>query len=151
MALAVAVGSTMGSPLRCAEDLPLSRWRRHDLGMLQGCWRRQSDMETREVGSGTKRAVVSWKLCFDDDGRGQQTVVWSDAGSCTSKTLASFHTDDTLVIDTQVCQSPSYRLYALSIVCHWQSSTQADCPAYYPGGKPIKEWPGGFHPGIFLR
>ena len=151
IALAAAVGSTMGMPLRCAEDLPLSRWRRHDLGMLQGCWHRQTDMETREVGSGQRRTVDSWKLCFDSDGAGFQTVVWTDGGSCHSAVAASFRADDTLVLDTQECQRVGYRLLALSIACRWQNPTQADCPAYYAGGKPIKEWPGGFHQGIFRR
>ncbi len=147
-ALAIALATAL--PASCRADLPLARWQRHDLSMLQGCWRRLTDMQTRSVVNGFARQVQSWTFCFGFAGAGQEHVTY-DGGSCSAAAMARFHADDTLEIDTAPCPGRGYTILPESFPCRWRDPSAADCPGYLAGGRPVPFWPGGFHPGLFVR
>lgn len=73
--------------------LPLERWQHHDLAMFQGCWSRVSAMNVREEATDRILPVSSWRLCFDEQGNGTQTISLTDGHRCTGPVHAAFEGD----------------------------------------------------------
>ena len=81
-------------------DLPIDEdgFDDRDLAALEGCWNLASDYritnpDTREA-SGTE----SWQMCFDDGGRGTQTLEFENGVRCEGRVQAQFEPDGSLRI-----------------------------------------------------
>ncbi|MGH7117826.1 MAG: hypothetical protein ACREFP_02335 [Acetobacteraceae bacterium] len=131
--------------------LPIQAWRQHDLGMLNGCWHRYTNMVTRNPYTGEVNRVASWLLCFNNSGQGVQKLVWRDGVSCTNPITAHFDPGGNLTIqDTIPCgQSASTPrgLFLGRENCSRVSPSVASCPRTWLAGPN----PGSISPGMFRR
>jgi hypothetical protein len=110
-------------------DLPQENWNRHDLAMLEGCWRNITHLETHDASTGALRDVRQWQLCFDRSGNGRQTLVWTDGVTCQGPMRATFSDDSHLVLtDSARCTAASRRfLYGGRFECERISDSEATC------------------------
>jgi hypothetical protein len=109
-------------------DFSQERWNRHDLAMLEGCWRNVTTFNTRDVRTGKVQAVSHWWLCFDRLGDGRQTVSWADGISCMGRIVASFSGEDHLRLnDTERCAGSTRTLFSGRFDCERTSDGKASC------------------------
>ncbi|MGH6918076.1 MAG: hypothetical protein ACREJ0_10270 [Geminicoccaceae bacterium] len=73
--------------------------RQGDEQALAGCWELASDYMMEEVSTGEPMPVQDWEICFADDGRGSQTMVFTSGLRCHGRANADFPDDSTLQID----------------------------------------------------
>jgi hypothetical protein len=84
--------------------LPADRWDRRDLGMLEGCWNRETAMQTTDRQTGRINRVVRWVTCFDRNGVGRQQVTYENGMTCSGPVRAEFLPNGRLAInDTAPC------------------------------------------------
>lgn len=108
-------------------ELPQQRWEQGDLAMLEGCWRRISNMATREIATGRVLDVAEWRMCFDRSGTGRQSLVWNDGERCEGPLQASFAQSRMLIAEPAQCVGASRTLVVGRYSCERQSDTVADC------------------------
>lgn len=58
--------------------------------MLEGCWNRISNMRVHDIATDQSRSVASWRICFDRNGRGNQTITLTDGRQCRGPLDARF-------------------------------------------------------------
>lgn len=109
-------------------ELPSDAWNRHDLAMLEGCWHSSTRMETRDLATDRVHAVEEWRLCFDRNGRGHQSIRWTDQSVCTGPQSANFLQDDQLLLqDTARCGASGRNLRRGTFTCRRINDTEATC------------------------
>ena len=109
-------------------ELPMDRWTRRDLAMLDGCWHNSSQLNTRNEASGEVEAVREWRLCFDRSGHGRQTIVWNGGGTCDGSLSANFSDEGQLrLADAANCSGPGKNLRRGTFVCRRIDDEEADC------------------------
>jgi hypothetical protein len=110
-------------------DLPQENWNRHDLTMLEGCWRNITNLVTQDSRTHQIQQVDQWRLCFDRSGSGHQTITWTDGITCQGPMRATFSNDSHLVLtDTARCSAASRRfLYVGRFECERISDSEATC------------------------
>jgi hypothetical protein len=97
--------------------------------MLEGCWHRYTNMTTRNLTTGEMMSVREWKICFNRQGQGEETIVWSDGQSCHNRMQAQFNpAGDVNMRDLERCRSAQGSLVLGEWVCHRVSDTEASCP-----------------------
>jgi hypothetical protein len=115
-------------------DLPEDRWNRRDLSMLEGCWKRYTNMSIRNVQTQRVLPARDWEICFDADGHGRQTIVLDSGARCSNDLAAHFNGDGTLEFeqparcafdrDTGVAE-----LFRTRTICRRESDIEASCEA----------------------
>jgi hypothetical protein len=128
-------------------ELPQQRWEQGDLAMLEGCWRRISNMTTREIATGRVLDVAEWSMCFDRVGTGRQTLVLTSGERCEGPLRASFAQNRMLINEPAECTGPTRTLTLGRYSCERQSDTVADCERTELSGPT----PGRSTPGRFTR
>ena len=109
------------------QDLPQDRWDRRDLSMLDGCWRKYSNMRTVDLETGQFYGVREWRLCFDQQGGGSQSIIYDDGQKCTNPLRAEFAANGQLQLkDTSRCQGGRGLMRQRSL-CRRISDTEAEC------------------------
>lgn len=114
-------------------DLPEDKWNRHDLAMLEGCWKRYTNMRVHQVDPPHRVfGVLDWEICFGTGGRGHQTVVLNSGARCTNDLMAHFNSDNTLQFDEPGrCRFDRHTgidlLLRSKAVCHRESDLEASC------------------------
>jgi hypothetical protein len=130
------------------KPLPQDRWDRHDLSMLRGCWDRTSNMQLHNIHTGEIADVRSWKMCFDANGRGHQSITLNDGRHCEQGLQARFgNSNDLQIAEDGRCEFPddNYLLHG-EMTCHRESDTEASCPrAALEGPNAGRSNPGMFH------
>lgn len=107
--------------------LPHDRWNQHDLSMLEGCWSRISNMTVRDIATDRALPVATWRICFDRQGTGSQTLTLQNGSQCTGSVQATF-ADNRLVTQAARCTGPSFGTFVRSEqVCTRVSDDEADC------------------------
>jgi hypothetical protein len=135
----------------CHNDLPLSRWRAHDLTMLDGTWRRFSNMKTKELKTGRIIGVRSWTFSFDHGGEGVQTLAWDDGNACRGPVGARFDDTGLLILDAEDCNGGE-SFVATTFRCRWIDASVADCSALErdPSWREGRDWSSASE-GLFRR
>jgi hypothetical protein len=114
-------------------DLPAERWRERDLGILEGCWQRQTNMQVFDRDSGAVRRVRRWQLCFDGNGSGTQELQWSDGTVCRGRLRARFAADGSLQFnDSGIPCSNGAFIYRQETACERRDDGTARCRARQP-------------------
>jgi hypothetical protein len=117
-------------PLRHAEAtppaLPGDRWDRHDLTMLDGCWNRISNMAVHNPATDTVLPVASWRICFDGNGVGTQTMTLQNGGRCTGPVVASFD-GNRMITRAAQCRGPGLSFVRSEQDCTRVSDDEASC------------------------
>jgi hypothetical protein len=107
-------------------DLPADRWG-HDISMLDGCWHKYTSMQTTEIGTGKKRSVREWTLCFDRSGHGKQTIIWDDDARCENELSARFNGGDRLGLSDKRNCAGTRSLVLTDSNCQRISDSEAVC------------------------
>lgn len=108
-------------------ELPQDLWNRHDLSMLNGCWHNVTRMVTTD-GARRQLDVQEWQICFNASGAGEQTLRWSDGGTCRGATAAAFSAEDRLLLtDAEKCHGTNRYLYRGRMTCTRLNDTEATC------------------------
>ncbi|MEM0990194.1 MAG: hypothetical protein AAGK00_15065 [Pseudomonadota bacterium] len=74
------------------------RWNDRDVGMMEGCWRLDSDFFGRDTRTGEEHRITDWRICFDGEGTGSQEMQIGDLATCEGPIQVSFEDDGTLVM-----------------------------------------------------
>lgn len=115
-------------------DLPADRWDRGDVSMLEGCWNLDSNYTIRDVRTGRISRVRSWRMCFDRNGRGTQTLIYENGTRCEAPVEGSFAGRELRLndVDDVQCSDGSY-IYRRLATCQRVSDTRATCTSRQPG------------------
>ena len=120
------------------EGLDAEQWDEQDIEVLAGCWVLDSDYQTMDVQTREVSDVASWNMCFEPDGRGNQTIVYDTGLSCRSDNTARFNDRGQLEISDSgnvMCSDRSY-IYSRVMTCDLQPDGTASClsRSSYDGG-----------------
>ncbi len=121
-------------PLPDPDRLDAERWEQSDITLLEGCWSMASDLSFEDIETGEVRDAVSWEMCFDSLGRGDQEIVMSDGATCSEPVTASFLEDGRLRIEDQgnVHCSDEYYIFQRTITCNLEPGGEAACQSQQP-------------------
>lgn len=121
------------SPPAPRTDLPAERWNRGDLGMLEGCWNLDSNYTTRDVRTGRVSRVQSWRMCFDRNGRGSQTLIYDNGTRCEAPVEGSFDGPNLRIRDRGDvrCTDGSY-IFERFAECRRVNDSRAACTSRQP-------------------
>lgn len=113
-------------------DIPAERWNNREVGLMQGCWNRITNMRVRRI-SGEEFPVRSWRMCFDEHGNGTQDLIWENGTQCHGTVRARFLPDGRLELDEAEapCSDGSRNLRAQT-ECTRAADGTADCDRYIP-------------------
>ena len=115
------------SPPPPRAELPQDRWEQGDLGLLEGCWSNVMEMRTRDYETGRVGRVRSWRLCFDRQGRGRQSLVWTDGARCDGPIRARFEGSRMRIEEPENCSAPGRSLYRARWECERLDDSEASC------------------------
>ena len=108
-------------------DLPQERWDRRDMTMLEGCWTLTTGIRVGP-NAASMVPVRTWRMCFDGQGAGQQTMVLESGASCEGPLAASFDGGDQLhVTQPRSCTGPGLSLNRSDMQCRRISDSEATC------------------------
>lgn len=108
-------------------DLPQDRWNRRDVSLLEGCWTLTTGIR---VGPNPASMVPvrTWRMCFDTQGAGNETVQLENDTSCEAPLAASFEGGDQLrVAQRRACAGPRLTINRNDMLCRRLSDTDALC------------------------
>ena len=112
-------------------DLPIdeSGFDDRDLAALEGCWNLASDYRITNPDTGEVAATDAWQMCFDDQGRGTQTLDFENGTRCEGRVQAQFEPDGSLrVIDLgNVPCDNGLAIVQRVIDCSRQADGSVDC------------------------
>ena len=77
-------------------DIPEEDWEDRDIGLLEGCWSLINDMQVTDLETTVAYPVEDWRICFDESGVGEQTIVYRNGTRCTGAIQADFLPDGRL-------------------------------------------------------
>lgn len=126
-------------------DFPKDAWDKKDKSMLKGCWHLTTPLKLVVRGAGIWTPVESWKVCFNQSGNGNQTIVKADKTSCNGPVSAYFQGEQLVIKQPGNCNG-SFFLVQGTQVCTRVSDTEARC-LYNDDDRPS----GNKVPGIFKR
>ncbi len=109
--------------------LDAEQWEEQDIEVLAGCWVLDSDYQTTNVRTGEISDVASWNMCFESDGRGNQTIMYDTGRSCRSGNTARFNDRGQLEISDNgnvMCSNGGY-IYSRVMTCDLQQDGTASC------------------------
>ena len=114
-------------------DIPEDAWQDRDLGLLEGCWQRITNLSTRDTVTGRTTPVRSWQVCFDTAGQGRQVVIYENGLRCEGGISAAFLPDGRLGMrDTGAITCPDRRIHAHVYECDRVADGTAVCVARQP-------------------
>ncbi len=125
---------------RTPPQIPERDWREREVSFLEGCWRLASDYRITRRDTGQVFAAREWRMCFDRNGAGSQTLEFENGARCESAVQAEFAPDGSLlVIDggDVPCDNGS-NIDRRIMQCQRQADGTADCvtrhtrPPAYP-------------------
>ena len=110
------------------------RWRDRDLTMLKGCWSLDSSYTMVDGRTGRPRGVRSWQMCFDSQGRGQETQIFTDGARCAGPITAQFQANGRLRVDenTDVPCGDGSRITRRRTTCQIAAGGRAQCQNMHP-------------------
>lgn len=115
-------------------DLPRERWDQRDLSMFEGCWSLYTSLSVFNEDRTRRSGVSSWRMCFDRNGGGTQTVALEDNRRCTGPLAATFDNDVFRVTEPGQCTGEGLNLGRSDRLCRRLSDTEADCTGRNLGG-----------------
>ncbi len=116
------------------DSLDAGKWQQSDVTLLDGCWSLASDLSFEDIDTGALNVAVSWEMCFDSQGRGDQEIVMSDGATCGGQVTARFLEDGRLRIEDQgdVHCSDEFYIFRRTITCELEPGGEAACRSVQP-------------------
>jgi hypothetical protein len=84
-------------------------------------------MQVRDIRDGRIRPVDSWRMCFDRDGRGSQTVRFAGGAECTQDLQAVFRGQQLLIVENGRCNTGNFWLFNSRFERNRLDANRADC------------------------
>lgn len=130
----VEVAEPAPPPAEPPPDLAEEAWEEQEIGMLEGCWERISNMVIDDVDTGETYDVRHWEMCFAADGTGEQRLEFENGAVCSGPIEAEFLPDGRLRIrDLQDVPCDDGRaIYAHIAECTRMPDGTAECIARQP-------------------
>lgn len=116
------------------EGLDRDSFESRDISVLDGCWDLDSDYRTRNVDTGAITDYTRWHMCFDQTGRGTQTMQATDGTTCQGPVEGRFDEAGRLIMDdgTPVQCSNGGTIFRRVITCELDDTGRADCLSRQP-------------------
>ena len=135
------------------DRLDAEKWQESDITLLDGCWSLASDLSFEDIETREVSDAVSWEMCFDSLGRGDQEIVMSDGATCSGPVTASFLEDGRLRIEDHgdVHCSDGFYIYRRIITCELEPGGEAACQSLSPELSHLPEWSAPSHSRIIRR
>ncbi len=135
------------------DRLDAEKWQESDITLLEGCWSLASDLSFEDIETGEVSDAVSWEMCFDSLGRGDQEIAMSDGATCSGPVTASFLEDGRLRIEDHgdVHCSDGFYIYRRIITCELEPGGEAACQSLSPELSHLPEWSAPSHSRIIRR
>lgn len=119
-----------------AEDSPYQRlFENQDIAVLEGCWQLEQSLTFENRTTREETVFNDWRMCFDENGQGQQTMTSADDGiTCTDDVPGQFDGSGALVIsetENLQCSDGSY-IYRRDINCTVDDEGFLSCRARQP-------------------
>lgn len=110
-------------------EIDEERWRDRDVSLLEGCWNLDSDYRLQDRQTGVINRVRTWQMCFDANGRGRQTLVFTDGTRCESPVSGRFAGSGSLQIDDgdDVACTNGSSIFRRESTCTLNGRGGADC------------------------
>ncbi len=116
------------------EGLDRNSFENRDIAVLEGCWDLDSNYSTQNIRTGRITDYTRWHMCFDDSGRGTQTMQGTDGSTCQGPVEGRFDDEGRLVIDDGAplpCSSGS-QIFRRVTTCLLDDTGRADCLSEQP-------------------
>ncbi|MDI2113697.1 hypothetical protein [Commensalibacter nepenthis] len=101
-------------------------WEKKDKSMLNGCWHLTTPLNLVVRETGVQAPVKTWQVCFDNSGKGNQTITKIDNISCRGPILASFEGDQLIIKQPENCRG-GFNLVQGTQVCTRLNDKEATC------------------------
>jgi hypothetical protein len=102
--------------------------REGDRQVLAGCWTLASDLTLHNLETDEPMPVQDWEICFSDNGKGRQTMVFTGRIRCHGRVTATFPGDSTLLIDSPGMTCPGWgRVVPSTTTCRLDDNQTAEC------------------------
>ena len=120
------------------QDIPQDAWNKQDVRFLEGCWTLDTDYSIYDPTEKKSIRVKSWEMCFDKQGKGQQTLVLDNGAACKGAVESEFEGDRLRFKDRGDLPCEDQRaIYERHIDCDRADATSAACISTQPetGGR----------------
>ena len=129
------VAPAAAPPATSNPDIDQEAWNRGDVSLLQGCWELDGeDYIVRDSVTNKITAFNVWDICFDDQGKGNETMSSPSGVTCEQRVTASFGADQTLnLADVAAVEcSSGFSIYRREVACNLTSEGRAECISRQP-------------------
>lgn len=116
------------------QNINVQEWEDKNISALKKCWELVGNqLKFQDVASGKISTVHTWGLCFDEVGKGKQTLL-SDSMTCKGNVSAKFRKNGSLdIIDAKDIECDNnYTIFRREINCVLDSSGKANCKSFQP-------------------
>ncbi len=116
-------------------DIPEDEWEERDIGFLEGCWSLINDMEITDIDTQEAYPVRDWRICFDESGSGEQTIVYENGTRCGGEIRADFLPDGRLRFEDvrDIECDGGFVIFRIINQCTRLPDGTADCIGAQPG------------------
>lgn len=133
------IASANNCPVQPRQSLPdpdeeatfdRDRWEERDITVLEGCWELESDYTVYNLRTQEPYPVKDWRICFDESGRGDQSLSISTSTRCSGRVTATFDEANKLTIADEAdlpCQGQFGMLQRRLTTCTLGSDQRAVC------------------------
>lgn len=104
---------------------------------MEGCWQLSSDYAVQEINTGEITRFKYWKICFDSDGNGTQTMRSTNGAICKGRLTGRMPGNGKLTMrepGNLQCDNGS-SIYRRNITCTLDNKGNAQCDTYQPETK----------------
>lgn len=110
-----------------------------DISVMKGCWQLVSVYKTSNIRTGRLTTFKDWRVCFDGNGNGRQTMRATNGVTCDGTMRGRIDNRKRLVMRESgnlMCSNGSY-IYRRNITCNLDSAGRANCVSLQPevGGR----------------
>lgn len=105
-----------------------------DISVMQGCWLLSSDYAVREINTGEITRFKYWRICFDKDGNGTETMRSTNGVVCTGTLTGRMPGNGKLTMrepGNLQCDNQS-SIFRRDITCRLDTRGNAQCDTYQP-------------------
>jgi hypothetical protein len=101
--------------------------------MLEGCWNLDSNYTIRDVRTGQISRVSAWRMCFDRNGQGRQTLTYENGVRCEGGVTGRFAQGSLQIEDEAAVEcSNGSRIFRRIAQCTRSGDARAECESRQP-------------------
>ena len=105
-----------------------------DISVMAGCWLLSSDYAVREINTGEITRFRYWRICFDENGNGTETMRSTNGVVCTGTLTGRMPGNGRLIMrepSNLQCDNRS-SIFRRDITCRLDARGNAECDTYQP-------------------